>query len=61
MNVPHDKICPDCGSYMHWCKDHYECPECGHIGRKMFRWVKKAVILFLLIGLALFFGSFVIN
>jgi len=30
MNVPHDKVCPDCGSYMDWYKDHFECPECGH-------------------------------
>jgi len=22
MNVPHDKICPDCGTYMNWFKDH---------------------------------------
>jgi len=34
MNVPHDKVCPDCGSYMNCYKDHYECPKCGHIGRK---------------------------
>jgi len=59
MNVPHDKICPDCGSYMDWYKDHYECPKCGHIGRKMYRWLKKAVVLFLLIGLVLFLRNFV--
>jgi len=51
MNVPHDKICPDCGTYMNWFKDHYECPKCGHIGRKIFRWIKIGTILILIFGI----------
>ena len=60
MNVPHDRICPNCTSHMYWCKDHYECPECGHIGRKMWRWKKTAVILTILIIVSVVFYQFVL-
>ena len=47
MNVPHDKICPECGRYMNWVKDHYEC-ECDYKGRFMWRWQMGTAILTIL-------------
>ena len=44
MNIPHARICPQCGKYMNWIKDHYEC-ECGYKDRFMWRWRKIAVTL----------------
>ncbi len=58
---PHDKICPDCGSYMDWCNGHYECPECGHVGRKLWRWQKTATIFTILSLLFIAFYQFVIT
>ncbi len=60
MNVPHDKVCPDCGSYMNWYKDHYECQKCGHIGRKIYRWIKVGSLILALIGLTFLFTNFVL-
>lgn len=52
MNEPHERICPECGKYMKWKKDHYEC-QCGYISR--FQWTWKIGITILTIFAAICF------
>lgn len=61
MNEPHDKICPECGSYMDWREDHYECPECGHIGRKMWIWQKIVTVLTIITVITVAFYQFILT
>lgn len=61
MNVPHDKICPDCGAYMEWNKDHYKCFVCDHIGRKMWRWQKVVTISTVCVLVFVIFHQFIMT
>ncbi len=61
MNVPHEKICIECGSYMVWCKNHYECPVCGYVGKMLWQHLKVGAIVLGIIGIVFFFGNFLIS